>query len=611
MRLRSLAGTFGIWCFCAALGCGSTSGPSIPPAQMPSGDSWKPGTPLTVTVGGAFAPGTILRDGYGGGTVTVDAGGSVTVSPGAAGVALLEKDGSVEAPFDWHNAIVYFVLTDRFFDGDPTNNNGYGTRPHDGAQEIGTWHGGDWRGLSQKLDHVKQLGATALWISPIVEQVHGWVGAGDNGEFKHYAYAGYWALDFTKLDANLGTAADLTGLVDGAHGRGIRVLSDTVINHPGYATGDDLVAFLPEVIDVTGFRKFDVTKPDPLCTSTGYYGWNCLVDYKAAGWVNWWSPSWIRAGLGPSGVFDQGGNTDQTRSVAFLPDFKTEAGAAVDLPPLLAVRKTDTGAVAKAGASVRDYLVKWQSDWVRQFGFDGFRCDTALNVELDSWNSLKGAALTALADWKTKNPSKKIDDAPFWMTGEVYGHGVSKDEYYTQGAFDSLINFAFRSTLRQSLAYYADLIAAKADVERLYSGMAAVLSADPTVQALSYISSHDTGLMFGDLHYDVKKYQQAALALMLAPGAVQIFYGDETGRHLGPQATDPTQGTRSDMNWDSIDAGILAHYKTLTGFRKRHPAIASGSHAQLTSPAASYVFTRKLDRGASHDAVVVVMVPPT
>jgi alpha-amylase len=591
-------------------GCGSSTPPAPPPPV--SGDSWKPGDPLTVNIGGAFTPGTVLREAYGGGTVTVDAAGQVTVSPGASGVALLEKDGSVEAPFDWHNAIVYFAVTDRFFNGDPSNDNGYGTRGPDHAQEIGTWHGGDWKGLTQKLDHIQQLGANALWITPIVEQVHGWVGAGDNGEFKHYGYAGYWALDFTRLDANLGSEADLQGLVDGAHGRGIRLLADTVINHPGYATGDDLVAYLPEVIDVTGFKNFDPKNPVASdCTSVGYYRWNCLVNYQGAGWVNWWDPHWIRAGLGPSGVFDQPGNTDQTRSVGFLPDFKTENTTLVDLPPLLKSRKTDTAATSATNFEVRDYLVKWQTDWVRKFGFDGFRCDTALNVDLDSWNSLKGSALGALAAWKQANPSKKIDDAPFWMTGEVYGHGVAKDAYYTQGSFDSLINFAFRSTLRSSLAYYTDLITAKADVERLYSGMSATLSSDPSVQALSYLSSHDTGLMFADLKYDARKYKQAAVALLLAPGAVQIFYGDESGRRLGPSATDATAGTRSDMNWDTIDAGILAHYKLLTGFRRRHPSIGSGVHALLTSPTASYAFTRKLDSGTTHDTVVVVMVPPT
>jgi alpha-amylase len=576
---------------CCALACGKT---------------WKAGDPLSVDVSSAFAPGTVLRDGYGGGTVTVDGSGHATVKPGPNGAALLEKDGSASMGFSWGNAVVYFLMTDRFNNGDPSNDNSYGTRPHDGAQEVGTWHGGDWKGISQKLDYIQQLGATAIWISPIVEQVHGWAVGGDKGEFKHYAYAGYWALDFTRLDKNWGTAADLQALVDGAHQRGIRVLVDVVMNHPGYATGDDLIAYLPEVIDANGFRNF---KPDPNATTNpGWYGWNNYVDYKSAAWVNWWGPPWVRAGLG--GGYDPGGNTDQTRQLSFLPDFKTESGAAVSEPVLLQ-RKSDTGFVAQSNFTVRNYLVKWHSDWVSQFGIDGFRCDTALNVETGSWAALKQAGLAALSTWKANNPSKKLDDAPFWMTGEVYGHGVQKDDYYTQGLFDSLINFEFQGRMRQSLAYSGDLIAAGSDLENRYAGMSNAITGDPTFQILSYLSSHDTGLMYGDLLYDAKKLRQAAIALLLAPGAAQIFYGDESGRKLGPSSTDPTQGTRSDMNWSSIDPDMLAHFQKLTAFRQRHRAVGEGAHKKIVTPVGSYAFSRKLDQGSVHDAVVVVLVPPT
>lgn len=81
------------------------------------------------------------------------------------------------APFDWHNATVYFVLTDRFENGDPSNDQSYG-RHKDGMAEIGTFHGGDLRGLTNKLDYLQQLGVNALWISAPFEQIHGWVGGG-------------------------------------------------------------------------------------------------------------------------------------------------------------------------------------------------------------------------------------------------------------------------------------------------------------------------------------------------------------------------------------------------------------------------------------------------
>lgn len=110
-------------------------------------------------------------------------------------------------------------------------------------QEIGTFHGGDLQGLTSKLDYLKELGVNALWISSPLEQIHGWVGGGTKGDFPHYAYHGYYAQDWTKLDANMGTEEDLRRLVDEAHKRGIRILFDVVMNHTGYATLADMQEF--------------------------------------------------------------------------------------------------------------------------------------------------------------------------------------------------------------------------------------------------------------------------------------------------------------------------------------------------------------------------------
>jgi alpha-amylase len=540
----------------------------------------------------------VVRDQSSGTTATVAANGSVTLTPDGSGVVLLEKDGAAATSFSWQNAVVYFVLTDRFFNGDTSNDNSYG-RPS--GTDPGAWHGGDLKGLTAKLDHIASLGATAIWISPPVEQVHGWV-AGGSGDFKHFGYHGYWALDFTRLDKNLGTTADLQAFIDAAHAKGIRVLFDVVLNHPGYATGDDLVSYLPEVFaDGTGNAFKSFTPP----AGKNYLAWNDLVDYKSSGWANWWNPSWIRAGLGPSGMFEPGGSDDLTRSLTFLPDFKTESGAAATFPVLLQ-RKTDTAATAQTGFTVRQYLVKWHTDWVRQYGVDGFRCDTAKNVEVASWKALKTAGLAALKDWKTANPARKIDDSDFWMTGEVYGHGVTRDSYFSDGGFDSLINFEFQQLVRDLLAAKTTLAGGAVDLDAIYARYAAAVSADASFNVLSYISSHDTRLFFGDiLLYDAVKQRQAGTALLLAPGGVQIFYGDESGRHLGPSSSDTVQPTRSDMNWSSIDSSILAHWQKLGAFRKKHAAVGAGTHTKLGSPAGTYAFSRKLGQ----DAVVVVVTP--
>ncbi len=578
--------------------CGSSSSTPAP---------WAPGQPLTLDVGATFPAGTVVRDAYGGATATVAANGSVTLTPDAAGVLLLERSGAAATPFHWQNATVYFALTDRFSNGDPTNDGSYG-RKKDGASEIGTWHGGDWKGLTAKLPYLSDLGVNALWISPVAEQLHGWV-AGGTGDFKHYGYAGYWALDFTRLDKNWGSAADLQELVDQAHLRGIRVVVDVVLNHPGYATGADLVSYLPEVFhDGTGaaFTAYDAAPHADLRT------WNDLVNYQSTNWTKWWSPAWIRAGSTPQEFpgFDRPGTDDLTKSLSFLPDFKTEATAAAGIPTLLtrkAATPDGTGSVEIAGATVRDYLVKWQTDWVRQFGIDGFRCDTAKNVELGSFKALKTAGTAALADWKAANPGKAMDGSPFWMTGEVYGHGVAKDAHYFDGGFDSLINFAFQPQLRDALAVKPALVDNADELDALYGRYSAALS-DPSFGILSYLSSHDTRLWFGDIALnDAAKQRQAGTALLLVPGGVQVFYGDESGRRLGPAGNDPTQGTRSDMNWDSTDASILAHFRKLATFRRSHSAVGAGTHARIVSPAGTYAFTRTLGTGASQDAVVVVI----
>ncbi|MCV5959404.1 alpha-amylase family glycosyl hydrolase, partial [Escherichia coli] len=101
-------------------------------------------------------------------------------------------------PFDYRNANIYFVMVDRFNNADTSNDNSYG-RKKDGKEEIGTFHGGDLSGLTKKLDYIESLGVNAIWITSPLEQIHGWVGGGDKGDFKHYGYHGYYHQDWTKL----------------------------------------------------------------------------------------------------------------------------------------------------------------------------------------------------------------------------------------------------------------------------------------------------------------------------------------------------------------------------------------------------------------------------
>jgi alpha-amylase len=564
--------------------------------------SYQAGQPLTIDVSATFPAGTVVRDQYSGATATVSAGGSVTLQPDAAGgVVLLERDGAAATPFTWQNATVYFAMTDRFANGDATNDASYGRAP-DAGQVVGTWQGGDFAGLTQKLPYLSDLGVTAIWISPVVEQVHGWVGGGPVGEFQHYAYHGYWALDFTRLDKNFGTEAELKAFIDQAHARGIRVVVDVVMNHPGYATGNDLLTYLPEVFKAGGAAAFGSFTP----VAGNYYSWNDLVDYQSTSWTSWWTPPWVRAGF-PG--FPQASPSDPlTMSLASLPDFGTEATVAAGMPVLLqrkALTADGTGAALIAGYTVRQYLVKWHTDWVSRLGIDGFRADTAKHVELGSWKALKDAGGAALAAWKTGHPGQLPEDLPFWMTGEVFPHGPVKDAYYTEGGFDSLINFDFQDEAGRWLGPGSSLLGAADKIEALWASYSAGISADPGFDVLSYLSSHDTSLFFQALQYDPLKQRQAGTALLLTPGGVQIFYGDESGRRAGPGGGDTTQPTRSFMNWTSIDATIHDHWQKLATFRKRHAAVGAGVHQKLASPPGTYAFSRT--RGA--DKVVVILTP--
>jgi alpha-amylase len=132
----------------------------------------------------------------------------------------------------WADEVLYFVLVDRFADGDTRNNVGVDRR------NPGGWHGGDLKGLTQQLDELQDLGITAIWINPVQLQQKTGMPAQAAGfpSFKHEGFHGYWMHDFTQMEPRFGSEADLKALVDAAHQRGIKVLLDIVVNHAGYTS---------------------------------------------------------------------------------------------------------------------------------------------------------------------------------------------------------------------------------------------------------------------------------------------------------------------------------------------------------------------------------------
>ncbi|MEJ2679454.1 MAG: alpha-amylase family glycosyl hydrolase, partial [Gemmatimonadota bacterium] len=285
----------------------------------------------------------------------------------------------------WNDATVYFLLTDRFLDGDSTNDHALG-RAHDGAK-LRHFEGGDLAGVLRKIvdGYFDRLGVNVLWMTPFEEQIRGSV---DEGTGKTYGYHGYWTRDWTMVDPAFGTKDDLRAVVDAAHRHGIRVLMDAVVNHTG-----------------------PVTPEDPQ-----------------------WPDSWVRTS--PRCTYQSYVTTVDCTLVANLPDVRTDRDTPVDLPGWLVDKWRREGRLDRETASLdsffqrtgyprapRFYVIKWLTDWVREMGFDGYRVDTAKHFGAPVSAELKHEADLAFADWKRAHPDKALDDMPFFMLGEVYGWG--------------------------------------------------------------------------------------------------------------------------------------------------------------------------------------------
>lgn len=172
--------------------------------------------------------------------------------------------------FDWDESVIYFMVTDRFFDGNESNNTASGAKTY-GKDNAGLYHGGDFAGITQKLDYLEDLGINTIWITPIVENIPG-VTVTDTGKEDvpyNAAYHGYWASDFTKLNPTLGTEEEFQTLIDQAHSRGIRIMVDIVVNHAGYDTefgnmirsGDDVVSGSDQKDSLSNLPDFRTEDP--------------------------------------------------------------------------------------------------------------------------------------------------------------------------------------------------------------------------------------------------------------------------------------------------------------------------------------------------------------
>lgn len=509
---------------------------------------------------------------------------------------------SSEGAFSYENATVYFAMTDRFLDGDQENNSSYGRKnPDELGTSIGTFNGGDIKGLTKKLEegYFEKLGVNAIWITAPYEQIHGYIGGGERGDFAHYGFHGYYALDWTMMDRNIGTVEEFRTFVDTAHGQGIRIIMDVVMNHVGY----------PNLSDMQTYDYGNVKLPEGYAVKEGmdFFDYTDYVDYRSEdSFENYWG-DWVRAGL-PG--YEQPGESEITLSLAGLPDIRTEVEEDLGLAPILErkwameIDESYEDYVLPAAKDLRkdlkippyQYITKWLTAWVEEFGIDGFRVDTAKHVEIERWDNLGKEAEQALTKWREKNPEKPgaqfTED--FFMMAEVWGHGVLKDYYYDNG-FDAVINFTFQGLKKDGPAFRAS------SMSGVYENYAKTLHGEDPFNVLSYLSQHDTTL------YPREKLIEGATKLLLLPGAVKIFYGDETARPMGDGGSDKTQGTRSPMNWDSVDQEVLAHFQKLGSFRNRNISVGAGTHEMLSKE--PFVFMRTYEKEELFNRVLVYEGP--
>ncbi len=484
--------------------------------------------------------------------------------------------------------VIYFVLPDRFENGDRHNDRGglTGDRLKTGFDpaDKGFYHGGDLVGLTKRLDYIQKLGATAIWFAPIFKNkpVQGPKGHESAG------YHGYWVTDFTQVDPHIGTNAEFRSFVDAAHARGMKVYMDIITNHTAdvirYKEGEAEGYSYHSLADYPFSRRGGV---DGTAINPGFAG-----DHIAAAenWAKLTDPGFAYTPIVPKGeerekvpawlndpiYYHNRGNSNWVGESALYGDFSGLDDLATENPRVV--------------AGFIDIFGRWIDD----FGIDGFRIDTAKHVNPEFWQAFVPAM-------QARAKAKGIPN--FHIFGEIYLDAVDPGvlAWYTHAAgLPSVLDFAFaRATIDAvSGTRGTEQFARLFDGDQLYKGGAASARELPT-----FLGNHDMGrfAMFvkqaNPAASDAELLQRVLLGhsmLLTLRGVPVIYYGDEQGfvSDGGDQLAREdmfasnvavyndndligTDATTASANFDT-EHPLYRHISKLSAIRRRVPALTRG-----------------------------------
>lgn len=461
--------------------------------------------------------------------------------------------------------VVYFVLPDRFANGDPKNDTGglKGDRLKTGFDPSakGFYHGGDLKGLTQHLDYIQGLGATAVWFAPVFKNKPVQGPKGDESA----GYHGYWITDFTSVDPHFGTNAEFKAFVDAAHARGMKVYMDIVVNHTAdviqYREGGD---YLYRGKGDYPFSRRGGAKGAPINV-----GFGDDSDPSAANWSHMTDPSFAYTPYVPKGeeqaktpawlndpiYYHNRGNSNWSGESAQYGDFSGLDDLATENPRVVAG------------------FIEIYGSWIDRFGIDGFRIDTAKHVNPEFWRAFVPAMLARA----------KANGIPnFHIFGEV-----ATGEYdpallasWTRNAgLPATLDFAFAVAAVNAASGKTGTqqLARLIDDDVLYEGGAATALIQPT-----FLGNHDAGRVGMFLTQMAPKADADELlardmlahAIMLTMRGVPVIYsGDEQGfiGHGGDQLS------RQDMFASKVavynDQPLLGTTRTTAqdNFNPQHP----------------------------------------